>query len=81
LPCNLCGSQSEAQRKHMKALIGELERSNPTVRQTMLAALGNVVPTHLLDRDFAGVAATTSAPPETPLLQIARAASGPHRGG
>jgi hypothetical protein len=47
----------------------------------MLAALGNVVPTHLLDRDFAGVAATTSAPPETPLLQIARAASGPHRGG
>ena len=73
LPCNLCGSQSEAQRKHMKALISELERSNPTVRQTMLAALGNVVPTHLLDRALAGATATSAAtPPETPLLQIAR---------
>jgi tRNA 2-thiocytidine biosynthesis protein TtcA len=52
LPCNLCGSQSEAQRKQMKALINEMERSNPHVRQTMLAALGNVVPSHLLDRDL-----------------------------
>ena len=50
LPCNLCGSQSEAQRRQMKALIGELERGNPTVRASMLAALGNVVPSHLLDR-------------------------------
>jgi tRNA 2-thiocytidine biosynthesis protein TtcA len=80
LPCNLCGSQSEAQRKHMKALITELERSNPTVRQTMLAALGNVVPTHLLDRELAGGTAA-SATPETPLLQIARGASTPQRGG
>ena len=80
LPCNLCGSQSEAQRKQMKALIGQLERSHPTVRQTMLAALGNVVPTHLLDRELAG-ATPASAAPETPLLQITRAASRPHRGG
>jgi tRNA 2-thiocytidine biosynthesis protein TtcA len=50
LPCNLCGSQAAAQRKQMKALIAQLEQNNPHLRQTMLAALGNVVPSHLLDR-------------------------------
>jgi tRNA 2-thiocytidine biosynthesis protein TtcA len=52
LPCNLCGSQSEAQRKQMKALIANLEAQHPHLRNSMLAALGNVVPTHLLDRDL-----------------------------
>jgi len=50
LPCNLCGSQSEAQRKQMKALLGDLEAKHPTLRQTMLAALGNVNPSHLFDK-------------------------------
>jgi tRNA 2-thiocytidine biosynthesis protein TtcA len=50
LPCNLCGSQSEAQRKQMKALIATLEEKNPTIRASMLAALGNVVPTALMDK-------------------------------
>jgi tRNA 2-thiocytidine biosynthesis protein TtcA len=50
LPCNLCGSQSEAQRRQMKTLIANLEAKHPTVRASMLAALGNVVPTHLFDR-------------------------------
>jgi tRNA 2-thiocytidine biosynthesis protein TtcA len=53
LPCNLCGSQSEAQRKQMKALIARLEADHPHLRQSMLAALGNVVPSHLLDRALA----------------------------
>jgi tRNA 2-thiocytidine biosynthesis protein TtcA len=50
LPCNLCGSQSEAQRKHMKAMLSELEVKHPTLRQTMLAAMGNVNPSHLFDK-------------------------------
>ncbi len=50
LPCNLCGSQQNAQRKQMKLLLDTLESSHPQVRQSMLAALGNVVPSHLLDR-------------------------------
>ncbi|MBC8133930.1 MAG: tRNA 2-thiocytidine(32) synthetase TtcA, partial [Deltaproteobacteria bacterium] len=49
LPCNLCGSQSEAQRKQMKALIANMEVQHPTVRASMLAALGNVIPSHLMD--------------------------------
>jgi len=34
----------------MKALLTDLERKHPTLRQTMLAALGNVNPSHLYDR-------------------------------
>src|SRR5437762_5076375 len=52
LPCNLCGSQSEAQRKQMKALLTRMETEHPQLRQSMLAALGNVNPSHLLDRDL-----------------------------
>jgi tRNA 2-thiocytidine biosynthesis protein TtcA len=50
LPCNLCGSQSEAQRKQMKALLADMESKHPTLRQTMLAAMGNVNPSHLFDK-------------------------------
>jgi tRNA 2-thiocytidine biosynthesis protein TtcA len=50
LPCNLCGSQSEAQRKQMKTLIADLEAKHPHLRQTMLAAMGNVNPSHLFDK-------------------------------
>jgi tRNA 2-thiocytidine biosynthesis protein TtcA len=52
LPCNLCGSQSEAQRKQMKAMLNDLEAKHPTLRQTMLAAMGNVNPSHLLDKQL-----------------------------
>jgi tRNA 2-thiocytidine biosynthesis protein TtcA len=81
LPCNLCGSQSEAQRKQMKALLTRMESEHPHLRATMLAALGNVVPSHLLDKDFAASAATASpatakpsgAPAQAPLIQLSRA--------
>jgi len=50
LPCNLCGSRPNAQRKQMKEMLDRLEAEHPNVRQTMLAALGNVQPTHLLGK-------------------------------
>ena len=53
LPCNLCGSQSQAQRKQVKALLGQLEASHPGVKASVFAALGNVRPTQLLDRSLA----------------------------
>src|SRR4051812_48781778 len=37
LPCNLCGSQSEAQRKQMKAFLNKMEAEHPQVRHSMLA--------------------------------------------
>jgi tRNA 2-thiocytidine biosynthesis protein TtcA len=65
LPCKLCGSQQDAQRKQMKALLSQLEAKHPTLRQTMLAALGNVNPSHLFDRRLQGADAPA---PETPLV-------------
>jgi tRNA 2-thiocytidine biosynthesis protein TtcA len=53
LPCNLCGSQSDLKRVDVAHLLQELERKNPDVRQVMLAAMKNVRPTHLLDREVA----------------------------
>lgn len=52
LPCNLCGSQPNLMRQHVKSLLGELEARAPGARQSMLAAMGNVRPTHLLDQDL-----------------------------
>lgn len=48
LPCNLCGSLPNAQRKQMKGLLARMESEHPGLRQTMLAALGNVHLSHLL---------------------------------
>ncbi len=49
LPCNLCGSQPNLQRKQIKAMLDRIEEHHPDVRASMLAALGNVQPSHLLD--------------------------------
>jgi len=57
LPCNLCGSQEGAQRAETKRLLAELEQRIPGVRASMLAALQNVRPTHLLDRELWGALA------------------------
>jgi tRNA 2-thiocytidine biosynthesis protein TtcA len=55
LPCNLCGSQDGLRRQAMKQLLDQLEAEHPNVRSTMLSALGNVHPSHLLDRKVAQV--------------------------
>lgn len=52
LPCNLCGSQTGLKRERMSQLLDELERESPHLRAVMARALGNVRPTHLLDRDL-----------------------------
>ena len=49
IPCDLCGSQENLQRKQVKNLLTELNAKNPKVRANVFAALGNVRPTHLYD--------------------------------
>ena len=48
LPCDLCGSQDDLMRKRVKSMLDDLERDHPQIRESMLAALGNVRGTHLL---------------------------------
>jgi len=50
IPCNLCGSQPNLQRQAMKALIGDWEASDPSRVASMLTAMSNVAPSHLLDQ-------------------------------
>ena len=49
--CPVCGVVDQ-KRKRMKALVRELARDNPHIRQSMLGALGNVQPRHLLDKQL-----------------------------
>lgn len=56
IPCNLCGSQPNLKRARVKKLIAELEKEIPLIRNSMIGAVGNVTPSHLLDNqlyDFA----------------------------
>jgi len=50
LPCDLCGSQEQLQRKQVGRMINQLEADRPGTKAVMLAALQNVRPSHLLDR-------------------------------
>jgi tRNA 2-thiocytidine biosynthesis protein TtcA len=47
--CPACGDLG-LQRQRVKRLIMELEREHPNVKASMMRALGNVMPRHLLDR-------------------------------
>jgi tRNA 2-thiocytidine biosynthesis protein TtcA len=47
--CPACGDLG-LQRQRVKRLIMELEREHPHVKASMMKALGNVMPRHLLDR-------------------------------
>jgi len=50
IPCNLCGSQDGLRRKRIKKLITDLETEIPEIRHSMLAALGNIHRSQLLDK-------------------------------
>jgi tRNA 2-thiocytidine biosynthesis protein TtcA len=52
IPCDLCGSQTNLKRVRIKNLIAELEKEIPHIRASMLNALGNAVPSHLLDHEL-----------------------------
>jgi tRNA 2-thiocytidine biosynthesis protein TtcA len=67
IPCTLCGSQENLQRKQVGAMLREWERKFPGRVDTMFTALQNVVPSHLADGtlyDFKGLTANGVASDE-----------------
>jgi tRNA 2-thiocytidine biosynthesis protein TtcA len=81
IPCDLCGSQEQLQRKQVKAMLREWERRYPGRVESLFKALSNVAPSHLLDRelfDFArlapGEAALAQDSDSQPIHLVARAA-------
>ncbi|HVO91055.1 MAG TPA: tRNA 2-thiocytidine(32) synthetase TtcA [Casimicrobiaceae bacterium] len=67
IPCTLCGSQENLQRKQVSAMLREWEKRFPGRLESVFNALANVVPTHLMDRrlqNFAAVHSTGVADPD-----------------
>lgn len=54
IPCNLCGSQEQLQRKAMKRMLSDWDRKHPGRLETIFASLQNVTRSHLLDRGLFG---------------------------
>ncbi|NRR30810.1 tRNA 2-thiocytidine(32) synthetase TtcA [Oxalobacteraceae bacterium] len=66
IPCDLCGSQENLQRKQIKGLMRDWEKKFPGRVESIFSALSTVVPSHLMDRDlfgFTGLAADGVASP------------------
>ena len=88
LPCDLCGSQTDLQRKVVGEIISDWERKRPGTKAVMLAALRNVRPSHLLDRRLwsalglevaqeEGSASDGGAPEAEAIVPATRLAEGP----
>ena len=52
IPCNLCGSQENMQRKVVKNMIQQWEAEYPGRSDVIMRSLQNVVPSHLADIDL-----------------------------
>ena len=50
IPCTLCGSQTTLQRVQMKQMLRDWEQRFPGRVDNIFTAMGNVVPSHLMDR-------------------------------
>ncbi len=67
IPCTLCGSQENLQRKQVGAMLKDWDKRFPGRLDNMLHALQNVVPSHLADaslHDFRNLAVTGVASAE-----------------
>jgi tRNA 2-thiocytidine biosynthesis protein TtcA len=61
IPCNLCGSQQNLQRVHIKKMLADWELHYPGRTESIFSSLRNVEPAHLADPtafDFAGLRIT-----------------------
>jgi tRNA 2-thiocytidine biosynthesis protein TtcA len=54
IPCDLCGSQENLQRKQIKGLMREWEKKFPGRVESIFSSLSTVVPSHLMDQNLFG---------------------------
>ena len=52
IPCNLCGSQENLQRKKIKSLLNDWEKDYPNRKSIIFNALKNISPSHMLDSNL-----------------------------
>ncbi|MDR0564329.1 MAG: tRNA 2-thiocytidine(32) synthetase TtcA [Azoarcus sp.] len=67
IPCNLCGSQENAQRRQIKAMLQDWAKHYPGRIESLATSLKNIIPSHLGDSrlfDFAQLAPNTHTPEE-----------------
>ena len=67
IPCDLCGSQENLQRKQIKGMLREWEKKFPGRVDNIFSSLSTVVPSHLMDRsqfNFVDLAVTDSPMPD-----------------
>jgi tRNA 2-thiocytidine biosynthesis protein TtcA len=71
IPCTLCGSQENLQRKVIGQMLKDWEKTQPGRIESILRALTDVVPSHLLDRklfDFVNLKPSAGVEVEEPLF-------------
>jgi tRNA 2-thiocytidine biosynthesis protein TtcA len=54
IPCDLCGSQENLQRKQIKAMLREWEKKHPGRVENIFSSLSNIVPSHMMDSKLFG---------------------------
>ena len=67
IPCTLCGSQENLQRKQIGNMLRDWEKQYPGRVESMFTALQNVVPSHLMDtkrHDFKNIHTTGVPQPD-----------------
>jgi tRNA 2-thiocytidine biosynthesis protein TtcA len=52
IPCTLCGSQENLQRVQTKQMLRDWDKRFPGRIENMFTAMGNIVPSHMMDRNL-----------------------------
>jgi len=52
IPCSLCGSQAKLQRVQIKKMLRDWDRQFPGRIDNLFSAMGNIVPSHMMDRNL-----------------------------
>ncbi|HZE90432.1 MAG TPA: tRNA 2-thiocytidine(32) synthetase TtcA, partial [Rhizobacter sp.] len=52
IPCTLCGNQENLQRVQIKQMLRDWDKRFPGRVDNLFTAMGNIVPSHMMDRNL-----------------------------